>query len=1064
MTDHRARFYVVEPEQGAHAPRSRRIAAGDGRVLTQRRFGYPARLWVEDQSGPALSVATLLRVAAAAGAALDERGEGADRPLVLELGPAGGEVGQVPGGVLETFRLDGPAVAAHPSYHAVEAQLAELLNADRPDSLPLPTPAFRRGPTNVLFFESLLSTDMEHNAQEISQGVLHMVSSLRGTAATPVRVELKMPTGGREGPLVGVEKLEALLSSTPIHLVCITLLEDYFDAAVKLIQALRELGCAAPVAVGGVMPSLTPEHVAAHLTEVSFVCRGAGEYFVPRLAEIVGETDTTEPWSDEQCFALLALDGLLAIDRAGRRLIAANPARTVVVDDLDAVELDLSHVEARHIEGGIEISTARGCTHHCSFCCILGRGCYQARSVDSIFAVLDGYEARFRELHGDRIPRNAFRLHISDDDFGCDGERAMGFLKRLPESPFRLSSLQVSIADLCRRSGRRLLPEVEPTLLDALRPECFADHGRAIPREQLVADHRPRRWSSYLQLGVESFCDRELVRLAKGYRVAHIRVAVAALAERGIHHDAYFILSGSETTGGELTDSLEELCRLKLLHPVHFHLRYPVVRHLVSYFPSAIHRKKVRRGTVGSLKVRRVAAVAGHPEFDYPFVEHDVPEDPWVRNAAQSDFLTDARRYTDCLVALRRRWLARWKSLSPGPERDAGEGLIRRLDDAPRRLVFELLDAARPSREAPGEVARVSEQHALEAAEAVLGHRDRWTRAYRRHTYQVAPRLVVIPSWQCQLRCRYCYIPKQDGRVMERRTLERAVDLLLGSRRPSLILQFFGAEPLLQYELVQHGIEYGVAQARRRGKDLSFILSSNGWALDEEKLAWLSAHPVKLELSLDGAPETQRRFRVSAEEGGDSYRESIAARADAIARSGLEHEVIMVVHPTTAERVEESFFHIVGLGFRRIQINVGLGMRWQPAQMKAFADGLHGIGRELRERWARGESLTLVNLEHKPLPMRLNGEVTVDHDGTIYGGNAFLHETEHKARFVRGHLDDLTSFDRHWLDVPENDFLLRWSYPEEITANNLEPCRVLSSFAKWLQSASGDSERGTDVE
>ena len=31
-----------------------------------------------------------------------------------------------------------------------------------------------------------------------------------------------------------------------------------------------------------------PEHVAAHLPDVSFVCRGAGEYFVPRLAAILG--------------------------------------------------------------------------------------------------------------------------------------------------------------------------------------------------------------------------------------------------------------------------------------------------------------------------------------------------------------------------------------------------------------------------------------------------------------------------------------------------------------------------------------------------------------------------------------------------------------------------------------------------------------------------------------------------------------------------------------------------------------------------------------------------------
>ena len=68
----------------------------------------------------------------------------------------------------------------------------------------------------------------------------------------------------------------------------------------------------------------------------------------------------------------------------------------------------------------------------------------------------------------------------------------------------------------------------------------------------------------------------------------------------------------------------------------------------------------------------------------------------------------------------------------------------------------------------------------------------------------------------------------------------------------------------------------------------------------------------------------------------------------------------------------------------------------------------------------------MVNLESEPMPVRLNGEVTVDWDGTVFGGNAFLHETEHKQKFVVGHLDDLHGFDRYWMDALPNDFLLEW--------------------------------------
>ena len=295
-----------------------------------------------------------------------------------------------------------------------------------------------------------------------------------------------------------------------------------------------------------------------------------------------------------------------------------------------------------------------------------------------------------------------------------------------------------------------------------------------------------------------------------------------------------------------------------------------------------------------------------------------------------------------------------------------------------------------------------------------------------------------------------CYIPKQDGRVMTLRTLERSIDMLLASDRPEVILQFFGGEALIEWELVQHGITYGREQAKLWGSEIQFIISSNGWSIDQEKLAWLREHPVKLELSLDGDRDTQNKFRRALEKGRDSYTEGIPEKAEMIRASGIPHEVIMVVHREAVSRMPENFFHIVGLGFPRVQINFALGAVWSVDQKKAFAAGLHNIGEQLKTRWLNGEKVSLINLEGQPMPIRLNGEVTVDWDGTVYGGNAFLHETEHKQKFVTGHLDDLHSFDRYWMDGPSNDYLLDWSYPPDITKNNLEVGRIFRSFHQWM--------------
>lgn len=1030
-----AYFYVYEPDGGAHCPKAQRISTRDGRVLSRRRHGYAARVEVADVSDGILPIATLLRAAAAVGRAVEHAPGALDRSFRVRIGNAPDSAGD------DGVALEAARVREAPVHHPVDARVRELLAA-APTGVPLEEPELRHGAARrVLFFESLMNSDMPHNDCELSQGVLHMASTLSGTPTRVALADVKMSITGTERPVVGLDGLRSVLAEGPVDLVCITLLEGYFDGVVALVAELRKLGCRAHVAVGGVMPTLTPEHVACHLPDVTFVCRGAGEWFVPRLAAIVGDASSIEvPLTAPQVQRLLALDGLFSIDRAGRRLVAANPQKTVRVESLDAVELDLGLLERRHLERGIEVSTSRGCIHKCSFCSIIGRQSYQARSSTGVLGLLEKYEQRYREIFGSEVPRNAYRLHVSDDDFACDRQRAREFLQGILATPFRLSSVQVSVADLCARVDKQLVAVPDPVLFDAIRASCFADSGASIPERDFVLDHKSRAWSAYLQIGVETFSDRELDRLGKGYGREHVRVVVDELAARRIHVDAYLILANSGTRAEDLVDSLEELCRLKLRHPKYFHVRFPVVPRLVSYFPSASHRRLVRRGQSEALAVRHTARVESHPEFDYPFVEADVPEDPWVR-AIDPSVLSDEALYTRSLEVLAERF----RELA-GAETELSrerEHLVRRLDDLPRRLVFETLARRVES----------ADKTAVEQASELLGPKKQWLPAFRRWATQGPSRLVVIPTWQCELRCVYCYIPKQDGRVMDRRTLERSIELLLSTDRSDVLLQFFGGEALVEWQLVQHGIEYGLAAARRARKNISFIVSSNGWSLDDEKLAWLAARPVKLELSLDGAPDLQNLSRPARLPVLDSYQNGIAPRAAAIVASGLPTEVIMVVVPKNVGRMAESFFHIASLGFRRVQINFALGVTWRDEHKRAFAEGLHRIGQELGARWARGEQLSFVNLEAPPFPVRLNGEVTVDFDGTIYAGNGFLHENEHKEKLVVGRLDDLRSFDRYFLDGLENDRLLELGYPPDVMANNWAVGKILASFVRHMQSA-----------
>ena len=420
----------------------------------------------------------------------------------------------------------------------------------------------------------------------------------------------------------------------------------------------------------------------------------------------------------------------------------------------------------------------------------------------------------------------------------------------------------------------------------------------------------------------------------------------------------------------------------------------------------------------------------------------------------------DSHTLVDALMARARAWLADaplpplpdmhgpWASLAPMAALNAAANTLtdadarRRLDDAARRVLFGHLAEARRSRTEEAALAQVVEH---------LGPTDRWLRAFERFTSQRLARAVLITTWQCELRCTYCWIPKQDHRVMSHETVEQAVDLLLSTDKPAVNLQMFGGEPLIEWETVKHTIITAEDRAKARGKDIDFVLSSNGFTLRDDRLEWLSEHPVKLELSLDGDRATQTGFRRSNVPGADSYDRSIATAAQAIQTSGLGHEVIMVVQPRTAPQLAANFLHIADLGFERIQINFALGVRWSREAMSTFAEQLMTLARQLDERRSKGQTITLINAERAPLPVRLNGEVHVDWDGTIYGTNAFLYETPNKTDFQVGHLKELTGFDRIWMDAPDNDTLLERTYAPDITANNLAVGRIMASFVRWRQ-------------
>ncbi len=132
---------------------------------------------------------------------------------------------------------------------------------------------------------------------------------------------------------------------------------------------------------------------------------------------------------------------------------------------------------------------------------------------------------------------------------------------------------------------------------------------------------------------------------------------------------------------------------------------------------------------------------------------------------------------------------------------------------------------------------------------------------------------ILVVTLRCNEVCTYCHASRSNMSETETdmsiTTAEKCVDMALRSPSNTMTIEFQGGEPLANYEVVQHVVEYGSAQAQARGKRVMFSLVSNLALMDETKLDWLVQNRVQISTSLDGPKDLHDRNRKLV--GGSAY-------------------------------------------------------------------------------------------------------------------------------------------------------------------------------------------------
>ena len=138
----------------------------------------------------------------------------------------------------------------------------------------------------------------------------------------------------------------------------------------------------------------------------------------------------------------------------------------------------------------------------------------------------------------------------------------------------------------------------------------------------------------------------------------------------------------------------------------------------------------------------------------------------------------------------------------------------------------------------------------------------------KRKTGDVVKALCLHVAHTCNLNCSYCFASQGkyhgDRAVMSFEVGKQALDFLLthsGTRR-NLEVDFFGGEPLMNFDVVKQLVAYARGEEKKYGKHFRFTLTTNGMLIDDDVIDFANRECDNVVLSLDGRKEIHDRFRV----------------------------------------------------------------------------------------------------------------------------------------------------------------------------------------------------------
>lgn len=185
--------------------------------------------------------------------------------------------------------------------------------------------------------------------------------------------------------------------------------------------------------------------------------------------------------------------------------------------------------------------------------------------------------------------------------------------------------------------------------------------------------------------------------------------------------------------------------------------------------------------------------------------------------------------------------------------------------------------------------------------------------------------LCLHVAHTCNLNCSYCFAAQ--GKYQGERALmsfevgKRALDFLIenSGNRKNLEVDFFGGEPLMNFDVVKRLVEYARSIEKKHNKNFRFTLTTNGVLIDDDVIDFCNREMNNVVLSLDGRKEVHDRLRKDYK-GNGSYDLIVPKFQEFVEKRGDKSYYIRGTYTHKNTDFTNDIFHMADLGFKELSM------------------------------------------------------------------------------------------------------------------------------------------------